>query len=61
MQCTEDVYRVNKSADKAVQYLNHSCGPNCGVQGLFDFVVMRDIKAGEEITTDYAMRDDSNW
>lgn len=61
MQCGDKFYRGNEFADEAVQYLNHSCDPNCGVQGLFDFVAMRDIKAGEEITTDYAMQDDSNW
>ena len=40
--------------------VNHSCDPNCGVrvndaEG-FDFVAMRPIAAGEEITFDYAMR-----
>ncbi|MGE0206886.1 MAG: SET domain-containing protein [Candidatus Babeliales bacterium] len=61
MQCGDHVWRACKTSDEAVQYLNHSCNPNCGVLGLFDFVAMRDIKAGEEITTDYGMQDDSNW
>jgi ribosomal protein S18 acetylase RimI-like enzyme len=38
---------------------NHSCEPNCGIRdnqfGGFDFVAMRDIALGEEITWDYAM------
>lgn len=61
MQCGNTIWRGNEFETEAVQYLNHSCDPNCGVQGLFDFVAMRDIKAGEELTTDYAMQDDSNW
>ena len=61
MQCADHFWRGNETPQEAVQYLNHSCDPNCGVQGLFDFVAMRDIKAGEELTTDYAMQDDSNW
>jgi hypothetical protein len=41
--------------------VNHSCDPNCGVRenpavGGFDFIALRPIAAGEEITFDYAMR-----
>ena len=39
--------------------VNHSCDPNCGVRAAavgFDFVALRPIAAGEEITFDYAMR-----
>ncbi len=41
--------------------VNHSCDPNCGVRenpGVegFDFVALRPIAAGEEVTFDYAMR-----
>ena len=41
--------------------VNHCCDPNCGVrvndavEG-FDFVALRPIAAGDEITFDYAMR-----
>ena len=41
-------------------FLNHSCEPNVGVQGNIVFVAMRDIVAGEELTIDYAMIDDSD-
>jgi len=61
MQNAEHYWRGNETPQEAVQYLNHSCDPNTGVQGLYDFVAMRDIKAGEQLTTDYAMQDDSNW
>jgi len=43
------------------RYLNHSCEPNCGINGLFKVVAMRDIKKGEELTFDYEMTEDSDW
>ena len=41
--------------------VNHSCDPTCGVRVSdavegFDFVALRPIAAGDEITFDYAMR-----
>ena len=40
--------------------VNHSCDPNCGIHvnetGAHDFCAMKDIKEGDEITFDYAMR-----
>ena len=47
--------------DKVMIFLNHSCSPNVGVRGEITFVAMRDIKAGEELTIDYAMIDDNNY
>ena len=44
--------------DDVMLYLNHSCEPNVGVAGNIIFVTMRDVAAGEELTTDYAMIDD---
>jgi hypothetical protein len=48
--------------DPPARYLNHSCDPNLGIKtnryGLPDFVAMRDIEEGEELTWDYAM---SEW
>jgi len=44
-----------------MMFLNHSCSPNVGVRGEITFVAMRDIKAGEELTIDYAMIDDDNY
>ena len=41
-------------------FVNHCCNPNCGIQvnetGAHDYVAMRDLTAGEEITFDYAMQ-----
>ncbi|MBU1164053.1 SET domain-containing protein-lysine N-methyltransferase [Patescibacteria group bacterium] len=42
---------------KIMMFLNHSCNPNIGVRGEITFVAMRDIKAEEELTIDYAMVD----
>lgn len=43
-----------------VPKVNHSCNPNCGVRvnesGAHDFVAMKAIAIGTEITFDYAMR-----
>jgi hypothetical protein len=40
--------------------VNHSCNPNCGIKvnetGAHDYVAMRDIEPGEEVTFDYAMQ-----
>lgn len=43
-----------------VPKVNHSCDPNCGIRvnetGAHNFVAMREISPGEEITFDYVMR-----
>ncbi len=43
-----------------ISKVNHSCDPNCGIQvnetGAHNFVAIRNIGIGEEITFDYAMR-----
>jgi uncharacterized protein len=41
-------------------FINHSCEPNVGFAGNVVLVAMRDIAAGEELTTDYALFDDSD-
>jgi len=41
-------------------FINHSCRPNVGFAGNVVLVAMRDIAAGEELTTDYALFDDSD-
>lgn len=43
-------------------YTNHSCEPNCGIDGKIKVVALRDIKAGEEITIDYSITEiDKLW
>jgi SET domain-containing protein len=43
-----------------ISKVNHSCSPNCGIklneEGAHDFVAMKPIEIGDEITFDYAMR-----
>jgi uncharacterized protein len=41
-------------------FLNHSCEPNVGFAGNILLVAMRGVAAGEELTTDYALFDDSD-
>ncbi|MFA6269816.1 MAG: SET domain-containing protein-lysine N-methyltransferase [Candidatus Paceibacterota bacterium] len=37
------------------KYLNHSCNPNCGIKGKVEVVALKDIKKGDETTTDYSI------
>ena len=45
--------------DEPADNINHSCQPNCGLQGQILLVAMQPIAIGEEITFDYAMSDSS--
>ena len=42
-------------------YSNHSCYANLGIRGEITLVAMRDIRAGEELTHDWAMTDDDDY
>jgi uncharacterized protein len=44
--------------ESVMLFLNHSCEPNVGFGGNIVLVAMRDVSAGEELTTDYALFDD---
>ncbi len=46
---------TNRETDRVMMFLNHSCEPNVGILGQIIFVAMRPIRAGEELTIDYAM------
>jgi uncharacterized protein len=46
--------------ESVMLFLNHSCEPNVGFGGNVVLVAMRDIAAGAELTTDYALFDDYN-
>lgn len=60
VQCAPRVWRDGK-IDGIARYIAHSCDPNCGIKNYFEVVAMRDIEAGEEITWDYAMTEDSDF
>jgi len=42
-------------------YSNHSCDSNLGVRGEITLVAMRNIRAGEELTHDWATTDDDDY
>jgi uncharacterized protein len=60
IQIAEDLHLVALTDDEyesVMLYINHSCEPNVGFLGNVVLGAMRDIAAGEEITTDYALFD----
>jgi uncharacterized protein len=61
VQITDDLHLVALSDDEyesVMLFINHSCDPNVGFAGNVVLTAMRDIRAGEELTTDYALFDD---
>ncbi len=64
IQVEDDFYigPLRKNDIKGVMiYSNHSCNPNIGVRGQITFVAIRNIKAGEELTHDWAMTDNEQY
>jgi hypothetical protein len=64
IQIDEDLFVApvtNEERELSMLYSNHSCDPNLGVRGEITFVAMRDIRAGEELTHDWAMTDDDDY
>lgn len=47
--------------EDSMAYINHSCEPNVGMRGDIVSVVMRDVKAGEELVIDYGMIDNQDY
>jgi hypothetical protein len=61
VQITDDLHLMALADDEyeaVMLFINHSCEPNVGFAGNVVLVAMRDIEAGEELTTDYALFDD---
>jgi uncharacterized protein len=61
VQITDDLHLValtDEEYESVMLFLNHSCEPNVGFGGNSVLIAMRDIEAGEELTTDYALFDD---
>jgi uncharacterized protein len=52
---------TDEERELSMLYSNHSCNPNLGMRGEITFVAMRDIRAGEELTHDWAMTDDDEY
>lgn len=58
LQIAENLYVAPLTEDEfkaSMMYVNHSCEPNLGIAGNICAVTMRDVKASEELTLDYAM------
>jgi SET domain-containing protein len=52
---------TDKERKLSMLYSNHSCAANLGMRGEITFVAMRDIRAGEELTHDWATTDDDDY
>ena len=52
---------TDEERELSMLYSNHSCDPNLGMRGEITFVAMRDIRAGEELTHDWATTDDDDY
>src|SRR5215813_6309663 len=52
---------TQEERELSMLYSNHSCDANLGMRGEITFVAMRDIRAGEELTHDWAMTDDDDY
>ena len=49
---------TDEERELSMLYSNHSCNANLGMRGEITFVAVRVIRAGEELTHDWAMTDD---
>lgn len=54
-------FLANDDDLRTVDFINHSCEPNCGFLDATTLVAMRRIEAGESITFDYAMSDSNSF
>jgi SET domain-containing protein len=64
IQIDNDLFIAPVTAEEregSMLYSNHSCNPNLGMRGEITFVAMRDIRAGEELTHDWATTDDDDY
>jgi hypothetical protein len=52
---------TEEEREASMLYSNHSCDANLGMRDEITFVAMRDIRAGEELTHDWAMTDDNDY
>src|SRR5207244_2697815 len=52
---------TDEERELSMLYSNHSCDANLGMRGEITLVAMRDIRAGEELTHDWATTDDDDY
>ncbi|MEM6707880.1 MAG: SET domain-containing protein-lysine N-methyltransferase [Pseudomonadota bacterium] len=63
-QIADDLVIAPQSAserDGSMIFLNHSCDPNCAIQGQIAVVTMLPVAPGEELTHDWATTDDDDY
>jgi len=64
IQIADDLFIAPVTVEEregSMLYSNHSCDANLGIRGEITFVAMRDIRAGEELTHDWATTDDDEY
>lgn len=62
MQWDSDLFSIETPGESLGYFINHSCDPNAWMIDAFTHVARREIKKGEEITTDYALMEaDENY
>jgi uncharacterized protein len=64
IQIDDDLFIAPVSDEEregSMLYSNHSCDANLGIRGEITFVAMYDIRAGEELTHDWATTDDDDY
>ncbi len=64
LQIADDLFVCpvsQEEQDESMLYINHSCNPNVGMRGDIVFVTIEDVKAGDELTIDYAMMDNLDY
>jgi uncharacterized protein len=61
IQVEEQLYLAGSPEPEPADFINHSCDPNCGMNGNTVLIALRDIAVGEAITYDYAMSDGSDY
>jgi SET domain-containing protein len=52
---------TDEERESSMLYSNHSCDANLGMRGEITFIAMRDVRAGEELTHDWATTDDEDY
>jgi uncharacterized protein len=52
---------ARKSPEEETYYINHSCDPNVWMKDAVTFMARRNIKKGEELTTDYSLFEKESW
>ncbi len=61
VQIEEDLFLAAGPDPEPGQFINHSCQPNCALEGNVVVVARRNILLGEELTYDYATRTGSDY